>query len=71
MADLDLIAFLQARLAEDEAAARAASASPWQDDHGCVSNKDFQITDYGAYLDSHGEPLPISNSQGRRTPPTS
>ncbi|WP_346266116.1 DUF6221 family protein, partial [Glycomyces rutgersensis] len=52
----DLIDFLNARLAEDEAVAQAATPGPWNDDGGCISNADYQITDYGAYTKADGEP---------------
>lgn len=50
-----LVEFLAARLDEDEAAARAATAGPWHDDGGCISSAGYQITDYGAYTRADGE----------------
>jgi hypothetical protein len=62
---LSIVEFLLARLQEDDDTARAATAGPWHDDGGCVSNADYQITDYGAYTQANGEPEEWEERQQR------
>ena len=62
---LSIVDFLNARLAEDQTAAEAATPGPWNDDGGCISSAHYQITDYGAYTKANGEPEDWEEQQQR------